>query len=839
LETLTNSVQDYFRRENMKNTKNIEILTITAILVLLASSLITISPVQAANQETRAFLSINPNPVGVNQLVEVTAILQPIPPLATDKFHGMTITITKPDGTTETKGPLTSSPIGSQYFVYTPTVVGTYKFKFTYAGETFQNGTYMPSESPTTELIVQQNPIEKYPENPIPNDYWTRPINAQNRQWSNIAGNWLTRAYSARFGSFGEVSGYNPYSQAARAPHVMWTKELTLGGLIGGDFGTYSYYAGHSYEPKFAPPIVMNGRIYYKIYQSGTSGAAGSIGTGFVCVDLRTGEEIWKNTQSIVTHGQVFNYMSGNQMGGIGYLWNIATPSYQMFDAFTGDLLVTYANATAGDVIYTSDGTMLVYVLNAQRGWLALWNSTKAGIAVGFDALTPAGLGQWRPKAGTYDWLKGIQWNQTIPVRSITTAAGGVSYPSIRARQYGNGIMYAIAGGTAEARLHIAYSMTTGQELWAIERKDTNRAYPQFFVTGDDIYAQFDPLNMVYIAYDLATGAQKWVSDPMDYPWGQYIANSIGGIIVNNKLYVGGMDGVMHCFDATNGKQLWKFSSGNSGIETPYGAWPMGSGPIIADGVLYCGVGEHSPTNPLIRGGKLFAIDIATGTKLWEMNGWISVDAIADGYLLGYNLYDNRIYCIGKGPSATTLETSIASVSKGSSVVVQGKVTDQSAGQPGTAAISDKDMGSWMAYLKQQQPFTQDLAGVPVTLTATGPNGQTTNLGTVTSKMSGVFGLQWTPPEAGLYSITATFPGSDSYGSSYAETFIGVDPAQLTPTTIPTPTIAPTIAPTITASPSPVPNTGTGIGTEVYIAIAAAAVIAIVAAAALILRKRK
>ena len=102
----------------MKSFTRRDFLSILFVFLLgLSSMLAGISTVSAATQETRAFLSLNPNPVGVNQPVDVTAILQPIPPLATDKFTGMVITITKPDGTTETKGPYTSSPIGSQYFI--------------------------------------------------------------------------------------------------------------------------------------------------------------------------------------------------------------------------------------------------------------------------------------------------------------------------------------------------------------------------------------------------------------------------------------------------------------------------------------------------------------------------------------------------------------------------------------------------------------------------------------------------------------------------------------------------------------------------------------------------
>ncbi len=309
-----------FWRNKLKNHKIKFLTTAPLVLVLAFSALMTTLPsVSAVDVEPRAFLSVNPNPVGVNQQVDVTIMLQPIPPAPTDKFHGMTVKITAPDGNVETRGPLTSSPIGSQYFAYTPTMIGTYRFQFSYAGETFTFGgglTYKPAESQVTELTVQQEKVQPYPDTAIPTDYWTRPINAQHRNWASIAGNWMMRSYSSQFGTFGEVVGYNPYSQAALAPHVMWAKELTLGGLIGGDYGSYSYYGGQAYETKLAPPIIMNGRLYYKTYQSGFSGSPGSIGTGFICVDLRTGEELFRNTQGIISHGQIFNFLSANQMGG-------------------------------------------------------------------------------------------------------------------------------------------------------------------------------------------------------------------------------------------------------------------------------------------------------------------------------------------------------------------------------------------------------------------------------------------------------------------------------------------------------------------------------------------
>ena len=59
-----------------------------------------------------------------------------------------------------------------------------------------------------------------------------------------------------------------------------------------------------------------------------------------------------------------------------------------------------------------------------------------------------------------------------------------------------------------------------------------------------------------------------------------------------------------------------------------------------------------------------------------------------------YNCYDNQIYCIGKGPSGTTVEAPMTAVTAGDSVVIQGTVTDKSPGTKakGTPAVSDASM---------------------------------------------------------------------------------------------------------------------------------------------------
>src|SRR4030067_43346 len=101
--------------------------------------------------------------------------------------------------------------------------------------------------------------------------------------------------------------------------------------------------------------------------------------------------------------------------------------------------------------------------------------------------------------------------------------------------------------------------------------------------------------------------------------------------------------------------------------------------------------------------------------------------------------------------------------------------------QANTPAVSEADMSEWMDYLHGQNatminsPPTPD--GVPVQLTAVSSSGSVTDLGTVTSDSSGTFGTMWAPSAAGMYTVYATFAGSNSYWSSNAETLLGVQAA--------------------------------------------------------------
>jgi hypothetical protein len=193
--------------------------------------------------------------------------------------------------------------------------------------------------------------------------------------------------------------------------------------------------------------------------------------------------------------------------------------------------------------------------------------------------------------------------------------------------------------------------------------------------------------------------------------------------------------------------------------------------------------------------------------------------AVADGYLVGFNGYDNQIYCFGKGQSGTSVT---ASPGVGNAVTIQGTVTDQSPGKTslgipaaGTPAISDAFMSDWMAYLYEQQTKPNGATGVTVRLTAIDSTGKATDLGTTTSDVTGNYAVSWIPSTSGLYTITASFDGSGSYFASSAETHI-------------------TVASTTAANT----NSASSLPPEAFYAVSAVIVILILAVAVLLLRKK-
>ncbi|HTY74308.1 MAG TPA: PQQ-binding-like beta-propeller repeat protein [Candidatus Nanoarchaeia archaeon] len=399
------------------------------------------------------------------------------------------------------------------------------------------------------------------------------------------------------------------------------------------------------------------------------------------------------------------------------------------------------------------------------------------------------------------------------------------------------------------------------------------------------LQAGIDPVNRVfvenwretqqYVGYSLDTGAKLWgptvAQDMLDY-YGSPASGSLANCFAYGKMYSAAYAGVVYCYDTLTGKILWTYGNGgpgnstNSGLETPFGRYPTFIN-AIGSGLVYLVTSEHTIETPLFKGSLNRAINATTGAEVWTLSGYtgefsVLSYAAADGYNTWFNGYDDQVYTVGRGPSATTVEAPLTSIVQGSSLTVQGYVTDISAGTTqdsvtanfphGVPCASDASMCAWMGYVYQQQPYPNTATGVVVHLTAFDPNNNTEDLGYATTDLSGNYAIQFTPPVPGIYKITASFAGTNGYWPSSAETAISVSKAPSAapattsaPTAVPTqaPSTAPSnAAPTVTIAPTPSPAVTpptSAAPTTTYIVIAAAIIIILAVATAIILRRRK
>jgi hypothetical protein len=334
--------------------------------------------------------------------------------------------------------------------------------------------------------------------------------------------------------------------------------------------------------------------------------------------------------------------------------------------------------------------------------------------------------------------------------------------------------------------MEVGYSAKDGHQLW-IENRTTPMGATNWALmgpAGNGVYTEFYESTTQWHGFSLATGAKLWgPTEAYTRDMGMY---SWQASVAYDMLLAIDFGGFLRAFDIQTGKKKWDFFAGTSGLETAYGAWPLNNPPpVSADGKIYVSAG-HGYNPPLFKGAKMYCVNATDGTLIWSLLGFHTYNSIlvADGFLVAYNSYDAQVYCYGKGQTATTVSASPKVSTNGNSVLIEGTVTDQSPGNTclgvpaaGTPAISDESMSPWMEYLYEQQPKPKNATGVEVSLDTIDPNGNFVHIDTTTSDDSGMFKKAFVPEVPGEYTIIATFGGSKSYYSSYAETAIYVDEA--------------------------------------------------------------
>jgi hypothetical protein len=788
-------------RNAMKSLPLILMLAMTLIMALAQLGLAQVGVPQP--EKTVGYISVAPKLVGVGQKATVNLWVFPLPTSYTysavsNGYFGITVTFAKPDGTQDTFKPLDGAgqyvagqteATGSLYFLYAPDKAGNWSVSFTMPAQNITDSTgtvqYMACTSNTAYFMVQTDPVlagllNGYPwaALPNPNTFWSYPINSNNREWSQISGDWLGSGFQGNpiYGATCRL--WQPYGSGPNTGHIVWKQPLKAGGIIGGDYGSISYAAALN----LPEAVIMEGKVFTNIPNQ----------NNFECIDLATGKVLYNVpgqitggvhlpgnpfAQSLLaTPGQA-NVVLNSSYGSspTPYLFSGGTNTFvpggtwSYYDPFSGALMMSIANASVASYGLI-EGTNLAYGTTTD-GRLFAWDISNV-IANNFltNFYTPPGT------VLTGNWPTGILWARPLPIPIIS---GGVGVLGVAPTLFGISVdRSTIVLKTPNQ--YWGYSTKDGTSLWNLTLTYPVAQNEEMSLYGVDDFIVFDPTASTFKCYSMLTGNLLWTSpsfssSPWATTWTIYLAETND----NNNFYAMFPDGTIAAYSLSTGNIVWH-STAIPSTEYTANAVPYVTGMLMVGGNIYAYAGYSIgyQINPIPRFAMMTCTNATTGDITYTLNGGVFPVAAADGYVIGLGIYDGNLYCVGKGKTSTSVT---AQQQLDGSVLVQGLVLDQSAAQQNTAAISDADMSVWMDYLQMQNSTLlnspPNCGGVPVTLTAVSSTGNTVSIGTVASDGAGLFQEMWTPPAKGQYTIYATFEGTNSYYSSYAETALGVTEA--------------------------------------------------------------
>ena len=817
--------------------------TIAAALLIILAMAISLFALPGEKQSAVAkttsypYIGALPNPAGVGQdvLLHVGVLTQLTD--ASKGWEGLSVTIERPDGQTDTIDNIKTDSTGGTGRTYTPTMEGNYTLQTHFPEQNITDTwgavtTYAAADSDPLTLVVLAEPVPVYPGHSLPAEYWTRPIDPQLREWSVVAGSWLEQPTNKV-----DMPGNDDAPETA---HVLWAKVLTEGGLVGEPLDSHSFEIGDAYEGKFISRLILAGKLYYDLY------ATSDPYHKMCCVDLHTGEELWCKTlldNETLDWGQLMYWDTYDYHGVYDYLWaslssssrsrlgltSSAGTTWAAFDPMNGDFVWALYDIPSGTRVTGPKGEIMIYNVQRSRGYVEVWNSSAVISLRSSTSMASMGFGQWKAMGKiqnatgscpvTYSTpfgINGIQANISIPT-DLKVDASKI-FPGDR-----------IIGQSVNFDYVYLWGVNLDPDNGAVGRElfRTNWTAPAYWEEGNLTLSSFSGGFKVYS--DDPYVAVLWIKETREhygfsldgqgddgYLWGptpsQYYLDAVEDSpddvrgIAYGKLYSASVGGIVYCYDALNGTLLWSYAATDPYSEYLFAnQWWMKL-IAIADGKLYCGTTEHSPIDPRPRGGPFICLNATTGEVIWRVNGmfrqtrWGGRGLMGDSIFATMDTYDQRVYAVGKGPSATTVSASPAVSMDGDSVVVKGMVTDISPGTNspnlqmrfpnGVPAVSDGNQSDWMLYVYKQFEKPANVIGVDVVISVLDPNGNCYEVGTATSDANGYFGTSFTPIVPGFYTVYASFEGSKAYYGSYAESFINVEQAPAA-TAPPTPTPAP------------------------------------------------
>jgi hypothetical protein len=698
------------------------------VFILTMASLIFSIPASfadATNIQTSAYISVSPNPIGVNQPVMVYVWITPV--LATNStFNSFSVKFTKPDGSVVTKGPFSSQSNGFGTFTFVPDQNGTWYYQFSYGGGDTINGyPYQASNSPVSNLTVQSTPLPGFQPAYLPTSgefsFWGRPIYAWNIDWATATGDWQQIGYNA------SNTYFNPYSTMPTSGHILWTKQTGVGGLVGGAYGNASYSDGSNIL------MVVGGLAYYQASD------------GMHCVDVHTGKELWVKPGINPTVGVPVPQYQIN--GGVTLQSELLQTgnNYVTYDPFTGVVTSNVTGALSG--IYSAP-----YFYSYSNGRLITWQpSTNASTS-------------------------SVTNFEKFVVSNVSCSFGF--------NHIWNGIGVAINPWPQQSS---AVDLTTGNTLWNMTIPLNESPMGAVSIADGKIYVGGQ--GMVFRAYDIHSGNKLWTSQPAQYPWGAFWSNysacaygNLYGLSYDGHIYCFDASNgqIKWAFYSGNSSGLtnsntWAFSANpviaDGKIYASTGDYSTSSQTVSLGNMLYC-INATSGTS-------IWQIYFAGGSKVVADSELLATNEY-DGKLYCFGQGPTSVQVT----ASPTTEPNGTSILIQGYVLDQ---SPGQPGTP-CISDQDMAAYMQFLHMEQPCPSTIIGVPVELrAITSTGSIIEIINASSPTN-LYGHFSYVWTPNATGQYTILARYHGDDSYLPSWTSAGISVTATSPTPIPTPTAT---------------------------------------------------
>ncbi|MCW4000122.1 MAG: hypothetical protein NWE93_07770 [Candidatus Bathyarchaeota archaeon] len=553
------------------------------------------------------------------------------------RFHNFKLVIVSPSGkVTEQVFETVWDTTSNQATTFVPDEVGVYNLTFIfpeqkvndyshlnnsqYLGDTYMGG------NATTTLTVLEDPVPEIPYPPLPSEYWTRPIFGENVAWYRVSSNWLGNGMPGYGGTTApNCMAFSGDSIGSLTSHIMWTKtDGTPGGVAGGnnlEIPGNTWFEGTAYSQRYTNPIIVAGKLVYRepFESTGTGGDT-------VCVDLFTGEEIWRSATAPTFSFAYVQDMQNPDFHGVRPAYLCTSNFGQVWDAQTGKNVFNCSSPPSGTNVIGPNGEMMKYVFydndtsSKDDYWLCLWNSSRFWQTGSMQQRTlRTETTQTIRNVTTTEYVNGSRTtyshNETTSTTQVETRRsfmyeqldastqnisipwrnGQAGSPAIVAAFYGdmllcrNGSYPSNMGPTGNPSYNYfavnlnASKGAIGSILW---RNTVKPAIDPVYgnittisLAAGVAFAGADKSGYFCEAYhqtqqvaffNMRTGAFIKLSDPqpaLDY-YGSTSAGTLNTVAAFGRLYASGYAGILYCYDMSTGNVLWTYGNGGPGNST-------------------------------------------------------------------------------------------------------------------------------------------------------------------------------------------------------------------------------------------------------------------------------